>query len=274
MGSTQPSQGGRLHAFQVISDLHLEVGRQYSSFEFPVKAPNLIFAGDVGCLAQYDEYLDFIRKQTCRFERVFLVLGNHEFYDMTYAAGLEKARELEKEPSLDGRLILLDRTRYDIPDSHVTLLGCTLWSRVADDVKEIVRSKVKDYRRIEDWSVEVHNSGHEKDSGWLKDQVKEIQRGGEQRQMLIVTHHAPCFDGTSSPRHAQNPWTCAFASDTLPDEGWAGVKYWIFGHTHYTTEFTRGVVRVVSNQRGYVLPSESTEKKAENKFDVEKVIWM
>lgn len=75
----------------------------------------------------YDNYRDFLRKQTDRFELVFLILGNHEFYSDSFAAGLQKARRLEPEPYLNRRLVL-HRGRYDIPGSHVTILGCTLWS--------------------------------------------------------------------------------------------------------------------------------------------------
>ena len=117
-------------SFQILSDLHLEVGHQYLSFTFPPVATNLILAGDIGRLAEYDDYLRFIQRQTGQFKRVFLVLGNHEFYGLSFHEGLEKARKLEQEPSLNGRLILLQNSRFDIPDSSVTVLGCTLWSRI------------------------------------------------------------------------------------------------------------------------------------------------
>ncbi|KAK7605630.1 hypothetical protein BKA81DRAFT_226280 [Phyllosticta paracitricarpa] len=71
--------------FQIVSDLHLEVGQQYSSFDIPASAPHLILAGD------YDAYLGFLRRQTEQFETVFLVLGNHEFYGITFGESIELA---------------------------------------------------------------------------------------------------------------------------------------------------------------------------------------
>jgi hypothetical protein len=51
------------------------------------------------------------------------------------------------------------------------------------------------------------------------------------------------------------------------------VKVWVFGHAHCTTDFRDRGVRIVSNQRGYVLPwSDSADVK--NGFDVRKVIHM
>jgi metallophosphoesterase superfamily enzyme len=131
----------RRSSFQILSDLHLEVNRQYSSFDIPVRPSRLILAGDIGRLVDYDEYREFLRRQTERFEMVFLVLGNHEFYSTSFAAGLEKARQLEKEPSLNGRLIILHQKRYDLPNSHLTILGCTLWSNIPSEKKRCGESE-------------------------------------------------------------------------------------------------------------------------------------
>ncbi|MCJ1345505.1 hypothetical protein MMC31_003712 [Peltigera leucophlebia] len=271
-------------SFQINSDLHLEVGQQYSSFQIPASAPYLVLAGDIGRLADYDSYLDFLRTQTEQFELVFLVLGNHEFYSSTFTAGLESAGKLEKEPCLNGRLVLLHQTRYDLPNSGLVVLGCTLWSKVPAEVNEIVKAKVKDFQKIEGWTVGHHNAAHESDLSWLRQQIvsvqtenKESQKGESERSILVITHHAPLVSGTSSPDQAKNPWTPAFATDILSQGNWTNVKAWVFGHTHYTTELKKGGVKVVSNQRGYVLPGAATGqelKKMENRtgFDVRKVI--
>ncbi|PYH40116.1 uncharacterized protein BP01DRAFT_351976 [Aspergillus saccharolyticus JOP 1030-1] len=53
--------------------------------------------------------------------------------------------------------------------------------------------------------------------------------------ILVVTHYASLLQTTSSPQHAQNPWSVAFGTDILSQTP-EGVK--------------EGGVRVVSNQRG------------------------
>lgn len=161
--------------FHVLSDLHLEVDQQYASFEFPVCADYLILAGDVGCLADYDAYLYFLQKQAERFVTVFLVLGNHEFYKESFESGVEKTRRLEKEPCLNGRLVVLHRRRYDAPDSNVTILGCTLWSRVSERSSDNVRQKVQDFHQIENWAIDNHNAAHDADSEWLLRELEAIQ---------------------------------------------------------------------------------------------------
>lgn len=87
-------------SFQINSDLHLEVGQQYSSFQIPASAPYLVLAGDIGRLVDYDSYLVFLKTQTEQFELISWVLGNHEFYTSTFTTGLERARRLEEESCL------------------------------------------------------------------------------------------------------------------------------------------------------------------------------
>jgi len=256
-----------------MSDLHLEVGKQYRSFEFPVTAPRLILAGDIGCLADYELYLEFLGVQCKRFDRVFLVLGNHEFYGLSRDEGLRRANALEKEPVLEGRLVLLNRRRVDLgryPD--VAIIGCTLQSRITPESRSMVEMKVQDFKRIEGWTVDHHNEEHEKDLEWLQEQIK-IVRGGEdgsRKQILVVTHHAPCMEGTSRPFDATNMCSTAFSTDLLEGENnpLTDVHCWIFGHTHYTTDFMKSGVRVVSNQRGYVLSPSSDDASSPSSRNV------
>lgn len=87
---------------QIMSDLHLELNRQYADFDFAAKSPLLVLGGDIGRLVDYEPFLGFLARQTARFERVFLVLGNHEFYEMSYDEGIAKAEELEGKRSWRG----------------------------------------------------------------------------------------------------------------------------------------------------------------------------
>ncbi|KAK8228422.1 Ser/Thr protein phosphatase [Phyllosticta capitalensis] len=266
-------------SFQILSDLHLEVGQQYSSFDIPASAPYLILAGDIGRLKDYDAFLEFLRRQTERFKTVFLVLGNHEFYDISFEKGLEVARQLEQEPCLHNKLVLLHRRAHRIPDSSVTVLGCTLWSAIPEDARKAVAGAVSDFSKIESWSVDRHNEAHEADVAWLRSQVESAAKDDA---LLVATHHAPCLQLTSSPRHVGSPWTSAFATDLLGSAVaastacWGAVRVWVFGHTHYSTTFKVNGTRVVSNQRGYVIPGLRVlgDEKGSRKhtFDVSRTI--
>ncbi|PNY22834.1 Metallophosphoesterase domain protein [Tolypocladium capitatum] len=252
---------------QVLSDLHLKVGQQYLTFTFPASAPFLLLGGDVGRLIDYDGYLKFLEAQASRYEKVFLVLGNHEFYGLDYPSGLDKAQRLAEEPSLANTLILLNRTRWDDPDSALTIIGCTLWSAIPEDVCSLVKSKINDFKKIDGWTAQKHNEIHAEEATWLRGQVAQVagEKQNGKRRLLVATHHAPCIEGTSRPGDSGNPWTPAFATDLLDQPGWDGINIWAFGHTHYSTDLLRNGVRLVANQPGYVLPGSATQRLESNK---------
>lgn len=55
---------------QILSDLHLEVAQQYPTFNFPLSAPFLLLAGDIGRLIDYDAYRGFLEAQVARYKKV------------------------------------------------------------------------------------------------------------------------------------------------------------------------------------------------------------
>ena len=91
--------------------LHLKVGQQYISFQFPVCVPNLILASDVGRLADYQPYLDFFCGLCDQYVQVLLVLGSHEIFGLLREEGLRLSRSLESEATLSSRLVVRHRTR-------------------------------------------------------------------------------------------------------------------------------------------------------------------
>lgn len=259
-----------------MSDLHLEVGQQYLTFEFDVTAPNLILAGDIGRLIDYEGYTSFLRKQISRYDRVFLVLGNHEFYGLSFEDGLARARALEKQPVLEGKVVLLQQDTFAFDDDRV-IMGCCLWSFIPEDSAPAIAAVVNDFKMIEGWTIEKHNSAHSEDLSWLRQEVPRCKPNSE---ILVVTHHAPLIGKTASPQHKNSPIKSAFATDLLSNtraDSWSRVKYWVFGHTHWTTQLKVRGTQVVSNQRGYVFPGNNLRLQVEaqppnHTFDANRIV--
>lgn len=207
---------------QIMSDLHLEVGQQYQTFDFPVAGKWLILAGDIGRLIDYEGYRTFLERQIERYEKVALVLGNHEFFDLTYEESISKATQLSREPSLTIKLGLLNRDILRDETSESIVMGCTLWSFVLDSANAIVESKISDYKKISGWTVEKNNQRHAEEAAWLDSELQPMSNAAKAdpqqhgRNILVVTHHALSLTGTSAPEHVDNPWTPAFATDLLP----------------------------------------------------------
>lgn len=262
--------------FQIMSDLHLEVGQQYADYNITPRANRLILAGDIGRLADYDRFRDFLLKTCQKFIEVYLVLGNHEFFGISRPEGLQLADKLQQEDGLKDKLIIMNRKRVDL--GNITLLGCTLHSHIPSEAEEIVRCKINDFRRIVDWTVSSHTAEHFEDVRWLKDEITSVNEttdASSKRKIVVISHHAPTTMGSSKPSHSNNPWSSAFATELIWTEKRTcldDVQWWVFGHTHHTTEFVRGRVRLISNQRGYVFPNDNAKEPDTLKKSMSRVL--
>lgn len=230
-----------------MSDLHLE--KRKTLFEFPHKAPYLVLAGDIGDPSQ-EIYKSFLYKQAERFDKVFVLSGNHEYYSRTLAETDSLIQNI-----CDGRdnLIYLNQTCYDLDDDHV-ILGTTLWSEMTDDERSDIDCFLADMRFIRNWSFEWNNVQHAKERRWLETAIKTVEK--REKLAIVVTHHSPSFKDTVAPKHRGNTLSSAFCTDLdhmlkLP------VVCHIFGHSHFScNQYRPNGCRLVSNQAGY--PGEET----------------
>ena len=257
--NTENTLHGISTAFQIMSDLHLEFGSGYESFDIPPCAPYLCLLGDIG-RAIDEKLFVFLERQLRAFKVVFFLLGNHEAYGSSYPASKERFaafRDLwEQKRIIDtslGEFVVLDQTRYDVTH-QVTILGCTLYSNVLPEQREDVSVRLNDFYSIKGWSVDDHNAAHRSDVEWLQRQLATISQNERSRRVMVLTHHSPTLVSEAhDPRHRASRITSAFATDLIPgqiDE--SQICVWASGHTHYNSDITSGAVRLFTNQRGYI----------------------
>lgn len=172
---------------------------------------------------------------------------------------------------------MMDRRRVDLPD--ITILGCTLHSRIPPEAEDIVRNKINDFHRIVDWTVSDHSEEHAAAVEWLENEISSIRQNdtrGLKWKVIVISHHALSTKGTSKPSDEGNPWSSAFATDLLGNKEEScldDVQWWVFGHTHYCTESVRGQVNLMSNQRGYVLPGKNRDgTEGSGKFPSKRIL--
>ncbi|OAL45840.1 hypothetical protein IQ07DRAFT_591117 [Pyrenochaeta sp. DS3sAY3a] len=286
-------------SFQVISDLNLDHESQYLTFHIPVAAPFLILAGNIGRLIDYDQYLSFLIRRCNLHEKVFLVLGPLEFHGLGWMDGLQLAHKMEKDPITKGRLEVLYETRSEVPGTNITLLGCTLWSKIPEADAPAVLKKMPEFDEkdgILNWSIEKHNSEHKRDLKWLLDEVKNTQptanppTGGAtlpppsaapkpETQLVVVTSFCPDLRECLDPWQVDAPWASAFGTNLLDNTQFSNVKTWISGATSRTHEFKKGNTTVFSNQRGRegehvtgLLKDGMSDRQKAGLFDVMRVI--
>tara|TARA_R110002003_G_scaffold197_9_gene15415 strand:+ start:34274 stop:35182 length:909 start_codon:yes stop_codon:yes gene_type:complete len=279
--------------FQVLSDLHLDHESQYLTFHIPVAAPFLILGGNIGRLVDYDDYLSFLVRRCNLHEKVYLVLGALEFHGIGWMEGLQLAHKMEQDPVTKGRLEVLYETRSDVPNTNITLLGCTLWSKIPESDTAAIMRKISEFdeeKGIKDWDIKQHNSEHKRDYKWLLEELKKMQpspatAGGAApapsppRDVVVITSFAPDLDAALEPWQVDAPWATAYGTNLLAKGNWNGVKIWFSGTTGRTCEFEKSGVTLVSNQRGRkgedvtgLLKDGMSDRQKVGLFDVMKVI--
>lgn len=268
---------------QILSDLHLETPTAYDIYTIEPRAPFLTLLGDIGYVKDGEGYFLFLRRQLQLFQIVFLVLGNHEPYHSSWTETKARVNRFKDEINHDdndlgrttcGKLVLLDQTRYDISPT-LTVLGCTLFSRIDPAQEERVSFGLNDFYHIRDWTTESHQEAHVADVAWLNNEVTSISTSEPDRKIIVLTHYCPSTQqSVVDPRHENSPISSGFMTDLSDEECWRcdNVRLWAFGHTHFNCDFQDTVTgkknkkkRVVANQRGYYFAQSAG-------FDSEKVI--
>lgn len=166
---------------QILSDIHLEFGRK--GFDFPQTGNALALVGDIGDPASA-VYESFLLEQAARFDKVFVLAGNHEFYHHSTEECIHLIQQVcSKKPT---KLIFLNQTTHDMGEDYV-VLGCTLWSEVLDYELADVSLYMADFRHIQGWTVWRNNHQHSIE-GLASKRAEESGSNGE------VSHcvDAPC----------------------------------------------------------------------------------
>ncbi len=234
---------------QYASDLHLE---HYEKMAFPMiltpAAKILCLAGDIGNPTKnlYARFLDYCHD---KWEHIFVIAGNHEFYNRRPLSTLQKynAKEIE---TWDSRLEacrsvcsqwenvhFLEKDSVHLPALNLTVLGTTMWSPIPLSKEGVVTYTMNDYKfiakghpviDIEAISPKDVTVWHMEAKRWLESKIHETE---ENRQhTLVMTHHMPSVRFIH-PQYLDDEVNCAFAApmDKLLE---SPVRAWIYGHTH------------------------------------------
>eukprot|EP01102_Stenamoeba_stenopodia_P002123 TRINITY_DN11892_c0_g1_i2.p1 TRINITY_DN11892_c0_g1~~TRINITY_DN11892_c0_g1_i2.p1 ORF type:complete len:577 (+),score=112.32 TRINITY_DN11892_c0_g1_i2:28-1758(+) len=266
----------RFVGIQICSDLHLEGIRPWPPRDITAivkpAAKYLALVGDIGVLTHDTDkrYEHFLLEMAKHFDKVFVVLGNHEYYHGEKREVEEEARRIcNKAPE---KLVFGYKYSGLLVDG-VRVLATTLWSHIPNDEDHIngVWKGLNDYRLIEveddkkmrrviTWK-DTH-SWFEDESAWLAEEVKRASQNGE--QCIVLTHHCPILGplGVSACKYYHSPIRSGFRSDlrrlmattttTADNQQRNTISMWAFGHTHWFTDHIQhGSTRIVSNPKGY-----------------------
>jgi predicted phosphodiesterase len=257
----------RLFRIQYVSDIHLE---HYEKLAFPLivtpAARYLALAGDIGhpSKALFRSFIDYTARN---WDRVFFVAGNHEYYAQRAAPQwryVNPSHMFETQEEIKSILRTYKNVHYlhhdapsvFLPEENVAIVGSTLWSHIPPDRMLSAAAGMNDYHLIpylEDGAIrplapQDTNAIHAKERAMLEAQID--YWGSQRVQVCVITHHLPSFT-VISPRFADNPLNCCFASN-CEDLMKPHVRAWIYGHTHNASSASFKHTLCVANAAGYM----------------------
>jgi predicted phosphohydrolase len=227
---------------QYISDIHIEY--QVSYPKIPIVCENIALLGDIGDPFK-PNYKEFIKYFSSNCENVFLLAGNHEYWQEKYNM-IHVDNEIENISSEFRNVHFLNNKRYNI--GNYTILGTTLWS------ERITANKSGDkYHTSESNNI---NNLHYHSRNWLTENIK-----SSLNPIIIMSHHLPSYelitDEFRTDKYIKQHNKFASHLDYLIKNP---VKFWLCGHSHTTLEkYINGVLCGI-NAYGY-------SKKANKKTD-------
>lgn len=214
--------------FTIISDIHLEyipLMKRFGDEHFT--GENLLLCGDIG-KPHTKIFNVFLEHCSIKFDRVFFVCGNHEYYGHSMD-NVEK--EIERIKEHYPNVYFMNNTVLEFDDFIIA--GTTLWSNIPPSIYDEIARVINDYRYIYKAkgtpirpvdTVRLHHQHVQ----FLRETL-EIAAEKEEKPLVFMTHHAPLFNCVK-PEYMTNK-NYAFCSD-LHELFKPPLKLWAFGHTH------------------------------------------
>lgn len=253
---------------QIVSDIHLELGRD--RVDLIPCAEVLALCGDIGAPAE-DSYKRLLAWASANYKWVFVIAGNHEFYNSSRAMCEIKEQISAVAVALPNVTFLNNEsTVVKYNNGKVRIFGSTLWSDVTMN-SHLVGYYMNDYSRIR---KKVYPLGG---TDYIRTKVKPADTTGlfhaavfalkksiqestsDETPLVVLTHHLPSYSliHEDFTRGELSDLNCAYASD-LDNLIRDPVVLWAHGHSHRCNDTRINGVRVVSNPMGY--PGEDTKK--------------
>jgi len=229
---------------QYISDIHLEHRER-----FPMISKGgdyLALLGDIGN-PYHKLYDDFIRYTSKFWNKIFIITGNHEYWQK----GIPINRVNEQIQNIVCKydnVHFLNNQEYVLDEYLV--LGGTLWTKIEEQPNYLIG----DDTQI-GLSYQEFNQMHTKTVQWIQDKIKNTNKS-----VIVLTHHLP------SPLMVDDKFKVGrylkygnrFSSD-LEDIIKPPIKYWLCGHSHSIIEKNINGVQCCINAYGY--PNEGDTKR-------------
>jgi predicted phosphodiesterase len=231
---------------QYVSDLHLEfrTREQVKKIIFNIvpRAQHLALAGDIGNPFK-PSYAHFLEAMSGKFEAVFVIAGNHEFYGNSVP---ETHNQIHAICDLLPNVHYLNTELFVDESLPVHIFGGTMWSVVKEEERDAVQMCLNDCHRILGFAIDDMKAWHEE----FVERLGAALDFHTDKPFLVISHYLPSY-GLIHPDYQDSNINSAFATE-VPLANHPYIKAWIYGHTHKA----RTGPRFFCNPLGY--PGENT----------------
>jgi predicted phosphodiesterase len=200
---------------RLLSDLHLELNPNLK-IDFKKQADVVILAGDIGNPFT-EKYVTFLRLLSLEHSKVFILSGNHEYYNKHHNITEidNKIRDICADEDENIHFLQMNSVIYN----RIRFLGCTLWSKPTD---KTLCKYMNDFKFItfEDY-VKMHDTHRE----WLENEL--TIKDELYDKACVITHHIPKYH-LLDDEYKDSPINSFFVTDINTN----GADVWCYGHTH------------------------------------------
>jgi hypothetical protein len=117
------------YKLQYASDLHLDAETAPFNMLIEPVAPDLALCGDIGDPFS-TIYANFLKWVSGRWNRVFLLAGNHEYFSENPSINMEDVENQIRSVAAKAgpNIIFLQKDFYTIESHKLIVIGSTLWT--------------------------------------------------------------------------------------------------------------------------------------------------
>ena len=239
---------------QYISDIHLEFRKTYDIV--PV-AENLALCGDIG-YPESDYYKNFINSCSKKFKNVFVIFGNHEYYNKLNS-DVKLTMDEKKETTkifpqnvyfLDNDHVFVNKYTNEVQnyvdENCIKIIGSTLWSNITYSTGQMMNDTLLISKSKNEVLTDVDIRNLYKKS--VKYIIKELDNH-KKTLTVLLTHHGPhvcCFGNNRSHKLLS-----AYVNHIPKLYKKKNLIACISGHTHSSSENAINGIYFLSNQLGY-----------------------
>jgi hypothetical protein len=260
---------------QYISDLHLELNKNFGEIcnSLIPSSPYLALLGDIS-YPHNDNYTKFLDYVSNRFEHVFLLAGNHEYYQIVDFDKIKTYNEINDDikniVSKYKNVHFLDNSNFTLNcnGKEIIFAGTTLWSNVNNYDRSKIKNSISDYRyiykdhRYTTFTIDDTNKLNENCVNFIKNTLDTYK----DKNVIMLSHHLPSYQMIDE-KYKDSYINSAFANDLdclFDDKG--PIRLWLCGHSHCS--LTKTINGIVCSINAYGYPHE-----IKNNININEVIY-